>query len=87
MAPVAGTHYMVADNPLGPFTALTDEFLAGDPHGSRYAGKVLRDGEGHLVYMAFSQYPDGRGTDFRGELSDPVPVHVGDGGRLVIADG
>lgn len=84
---VAGTHYMTSADPLGPFTTLTDEFLAGDRHGSRYAGKLLRDPKDRLVYMAFSQYPDGPGTDFRGELSDPVPVTVLDGGRLVIEDG
>jgi beta-fructofuranosidase len=83
---VAGTHYMTADDPLGPFTTLTDEFLAGDRHGSRYAGKLLRDPDGRLVYMAFSQYPDGHGTDFRGDLSDPMPVRVRDDGRLVIDD-
>jgi beta-fructofuranosidase len=81
---VAGTHYMVADTPLGPFNALTDEFLVGDPHGSRYAGKLLRDPQGQLVYMAFSQYPAGPGSAFRGELCDPVPVTVLDGNHLVI---
>jgi beta-fructofuranosidase len=77
---VVGTHYMIADDPLGPFKAVTDEFLAGDPHGSRYAGKLIEDPDGQLVYMAFSQYPDG--PRFLGELSDPIAVHVDDSGHL-----
>lgn len=84
---VAGTHYMVADQPLGPFSILTDEFLAGDRHGSRYAGKLLWDPDGQLVYVAFSQYPDGADTDFHGELSDPVPVRVLQRGHLLLDDG
>ena len=83
-AAVAGTAYLVADDPLGPFRPVGDEFLAGDAAGSRYAGKILEDPNGDLVYLAFSQFPDGE--PFRGELSNPVPVHVDDHRRLHLID-
>jgi hypothetical protein len=35
LPPVAGTHYMIAQKPLGPF----NKFLVGDRIGSLYAGK------------------------------------------------
>lgn len=79
---VCGTHYLVADDPLGPYEALTDEFLAADPHGSRYAGKIVEGPDGHWVYLSFSQYPEGR--EFRGELSDPCAVTVTPDGRLLV---
>ena len=33
LAPVMGTHYLVADNPLGPYRLSTPRFLAGDADG------------------------------------------------------
>lgn len=76
---VAGTHYMVADDPLGPYRLATDEFLVGDPRGARYAGKIIED-RGRLVFLAFSQLPGQE--PFRGELTDPIPVHVDAQGLL-----
>lgn len=81
-AAMSGTHYLVADRALGPYRSLTDDFLAADPHGSRYSGKIVEGPGGGLVYLHFSQYPDG--DAFRGELSDPAPVLVGPGGRLEV---
>ena len=34
-APVTGTHYLVADDPLGPYRYVRDEFLVGDTVGLR----------------------------------------------------
>jgi hypothetical protein len=77
--------YLQAPKSLGDpsarhHNATIDEFLAGDPHGSRYAGKLIEDPDGQLVYLAFSQYPDG--PRFLGELSDPIAIHVNDSGHL-----
>ena len=80
---VSGTHYVVADRPLGPYESLSDEFLAADAHGSRHAGKILQAPDGNWVYLSFSQYPDG--DEFSGELSDPVPLVVTPDGRLRIS--
>ena len=51
-----GTHYLVADNPFGPFRYLTDDFLVGDEVGSLYAGKVIRDVKGGWSFMAFEHF-------------------------------
>lgn len=77
---VTGTHCMVGDDPLGPFSALSDEFFAGDLRGSSYAGKLIADPDGQLVYLAFAQHPDD--GPFRGALTDPAPVHIAADGRL-----
>lgn len=77
---VSGTHYLVADRPLGPYRSPGDEFLAADPEGSRYSGKIIRAPDGAWVYLHFSQFPEG--GEFRGDLSDPVPVIVTRDGHL-----
>lgn len=80
---VCGTHYAVADRPLGPYDALSDDFLCADPQGSRYAGKILQAPDDSWVYLSFSQYPEG--AQFRGELSDPVPLIITPDGHLGLA--
>ena len=75
LAPVMGTHYLVADNPLGPYRLSTPRFLAGDAHGSLYAGKLVQAPGGGWVFLAFRNVdPAG---NFYGELIDP---HPGGGG-------
>lgn len=75
-----GTHYLVAENPLGPFRYLTDDFLSGDEHGTLYSGKLIQDPKGDWQLLAFKN-SDELGN-FIGELSDPVPVMVLEDGRL-----
>lgn len=79
-AAVSGTHYLVADHPLGPYRSPGDDFLAADREGSRYAGKIIQAPDGGWVYLHFSQFPEGR--EFRGDLSDPLPVTVTPDGHL-----
>ena len=77
---MTGTHYYVADRPLGPFEFLTNEFLVGDKIGSLYSGKVIRNPEGEWVYMAFrGNGPDNR---FIGDLIDPLPVTIAQDGKI-----
>lgn len=40
--PVTGTHYLVADDPLGPFHFSTDDSLVGDSIGSFYGGRLVQ---------------------------------------------
>lgn len=81
--PVHGTHYLVADEFLGPYRYLTDEFLVGDETGTLYSGKLIQGPDGDWMFMAFRNItPEGT---FIGELSDPLPVSVCDDGRLVVA--
>jgi len=82
LSPVTGTHYLVADNPLGPFRHTTDKFLAGDKTGSLFAGKLVQGPAGNWLFIAW-HYLDANGQ-FIGELSDPYPVTVDGGGNLNI---
>jgi beta-fructofuranosidase len=79
---VTGTHYYVADHPLGPFKFLTDEFLVGDDVGSLYSGKLIRNPKAEWVFMAFRGY--GKDHQFTGEITDPLPINVLPDGRLSI---
>jgi beta-fructofuranosidase len=79
---VTGTHYLVADQPLGPYHYLTDEFLAGDTLGSHYAGKLIQAAAGQWLFVAFRNLTqDGR---FAGEIIDPIPVGVEPNGQLLL---
>jgi beta-fructofuranosidase len=75
-----GTHYLMADHPMGPWRLPEDRFLVGDPVGRLYAGRVVKDPAGQLVFLAFENC-DAHGV-FRGGLSDPMPVSVLPDGRL-----
>lgn len=77
-----GTHYFVADHPLGPFELPKDEFLVGDPNGSLYSGKIIRDPQGAWIFMAFRGYT--QENQFIGQIIDPLPVMVMPNGRLTI---
>jgi beta-fructofuranosidase len=69
LKPTSGTHYLVADAPLGPFRFSSDEFVVGDEVGSLYAGKLAQGPDGDWVFVASRMFtPDGT---FVGELSDP----------------
>ena len=77
---VSGTHYLAADQPLGPYRLLEDQFLAGDSLGSRYSGKILPGPGGEWVFLACRAYqPDG---GFRGEITDPLPLDLRSDGTL-----
>jgi beta-fructofuranosidase len=80
LAPVMGTHYLVADNPLGPYRLSTPRFLAGDAHGSLYAGKLVQAPGGGWVFLAFRNVDEA--GNFYGELIDPLPVDVDPAGEL-----
>ncbi|MBK7896282.1 MAG: family 43 glycosylhydrolase [Candidatus Promineifilaceae bacterium] len=84
IAPETGTHYLVADQPLGPYTLLTDNFLLGNAHGSHYAGKLIQMPDGQwalMTWLAFTATGDLVGT-----IADPLPVHVAPDGRLVVTN-
>lgn len=82
--PVMGTHYLVGDNPLGPFHLSTPRFLSGDKVGSLYAGKMLQNAAGEWVFLAWRNM-DEEGH-FLGELSDPIPVQVESSGNLWLGE-
>ena len=82
LEPVGGTHYLIADDPLGPFRFLTHDFLIGDPVGSLYSGKVVEGPDGRPYFLAWRNFtPDGA---FVGELADPFQVAVDGEGNLSV---
>jgi len=83
--PVGGTHYFVADDPLGPFRFSTHEFLMGDPLGSLYSGKLVEGPDGRPKFLAWRNFtPEG---NFIGELADPFSVAVDIEGNLSVERG
>jgi beta-fructofuranosidase len=79
--PLTGVRYLMTDNPLGPFHSIGDEPLVGDEIGSLYAGKLVQRPEREWVMLITRMHaPDGT---FVGELSDPMPVVVGEGSLSV----
>ncbi len=79
--PVSGTHYLVADSHLGPWSVAEGPFLDGSKPPCRYAGKIIETESGHF-YMGFLH--DGPNGEFIGAVSDPVPIAVTRAGRLAL---
>lgn len=80
--PVTGVHYLVADNPLGPFQNQSEELLVGDASGKLYSGKIVQTAQDKWVFLAFHN-SDENGK-FVGDLTDPIAVGVGNDGTLVL---
>ncbi len=81
----AGTHYVVADDVLGPYHLLPGPPLVADPFATYYAGRTVEAPDGSLVFLAWRQH-DGvgkRGT-FLGGLSNPAPLAIEPDGRLTV---
>jgi beta-fructofuranosidase len=75
-----GTHYLVADALRGPYELLTEDALVADAQGTFYAGRVVEDPGGQLVFQAWRRL-DNNGQ-FLGALSNPAPVELLPDGRL-----
>ncbi|MFC2135416.1 glycosyl hydrolase family 32 [Bacteroidota bacterium] len=72
--PVTGTHYLCANNPLGPFKYSTDQFLVGDKVGSLYSGKMIQTPDEEWRMISFRNYQkDGQ---FIGTITDPFGVDL-----------
>ena len=77
--PVTGTHYLMADDPLGPWAPAPGPFLMGREPAELYSGKIVEH-QGRLVFLGFMDV-DGDGR-FIGRISDPIPVAVRPDGSL-----
>ncbi len=77
--PVTGNHYLVADDPRGPWT-VGEGFLDGTLPCTRYAARIIETDAG-LNIVGFKDRPEG---EFVGEIMDPEPVRIDGSGRLVI---
>jgi beta-fructofuranosidase len=78
-APVSGSHYLIADDPRGPWTVAPGPFLDGDTPCRRYAARIVETDQG-LALLGFLHNPDG--GPFVGEISDPTPILVDADGLL-----
>jgi beta-fructofuranosidase len=74
-----GTHYLVADDLLGPYGLQRDDFLLGDKIGRYYAGRAVETRDGWVMLAWLQSGPDG---NFIGEISDPMPLRVDATGQL-----
>ena len=81
--PVTGSHYLIADSHLGPWTAPANKFLDGHNPCKRYAGKIVEK-DGKLFIMGFLQFDLER--NFIGVVGDPVPLHVDSHGLLSVIE-
>ena len=78
-SPVGGSHYLIADNPLGPWHVAPGPFLDGNDPVRRYAARLAPTQE-ELRLLGFVHTTPQQ--DFVSEVSDPVAVNVDSGGRL-----
>ena len=81
--PVTGNHYLIADDPRGPWTLAPGPFFDGGNPCHRYAGRILKTQDG-LMITGFSDGGDGPG--FGGFVLDPVRVDVAADGRLELRE-
>ena len=79
--PVTGNHYLIANNPRGPWKIAPD-FLDGANPCRRYAARILQDGA-RLFILGFADRPDG--CDFIGHVMDPEEVVICRDGYLHIS--
>jgi len=77
--PVTGSHYLVADNPRGPWQVAPGAFMDGHEPARRYAGKMVETSTG-LATMGFVF--TGSDGAFVGEVCDPIPVEADAQGLL-----
>ena len=76
--PVTGSHYLIADDPRGPWTVAPGPFLDGAEPCRRYAARIVPTADG-LRILGFA---DGGKDKFGGYIMDPEPVTVGADGLL-----
>jgi beta-fructofuranosidase len=75
--PQWGSHYLMAEHPLGPWRLPGTAFLDGAMPCARYAAKVIQSGNGPVLmgFLYWGSQGESNGR-FIGELCDPVPVRV-----------
>ncbi len=80
-----GTHYLVADDLLGPYELAPSPPLLADSVATFYAGRIVEGPEGDVVFLAWSQYAGANGQGgFLGGLSNPAPVIISPDGLLSV---
>jgi beta-fructofuranosidase len=75
--PITGNHYLIADDPRGPWH-VAPGFLDGALPCRRYAARIVETNDG-LRIIGFSDRPEG---EFVGHILDPQPVRMDADGHL-----
>lgn len=78
----SGIHYLISEQPFGPYTFLTDDFLLGDKACTKYSGKVIQNPKGDWVLLACNHFT--LDNKFQGEISEPIPIRQDSKGRILI---
>lgn len=78
-----GTHYMIADDPFGPFVQPKNDLLIGDKLGSTYSGKIIQNNAGNWMLLTVIQYNQSK--IFVGDISDPMPLMIEDNGQISVS--
>ena len=76
--PVTGSHYLIGDNPRGPWRIAPGSFLDGANPCRRYASRIVDD-HGSLKVLGFADRPAG---EFVGHVTDPDLIQVDENGYL-----
>ena len=79
-SPVTGNHYLIADDPRGPWTVAPGRFFDGAEPCRRYAARIVQTPDG-LRILGFA---DNGKANFGGYVMDPEPVVVGHDGLLSV---
>lgn len=79
-SPVTGTHYLMSDDPRGPWQIAPGDFLDGAEPCRRYAARIVETPDG-LRILGFA---DGGKDRFGGYVMNPDPVTVGPDGLLSV---
>jgi beta-fructofuranosidase len=79
-SPVTGNHYLVADDPRGPWTVAPGPFFDGAEPCRRYAARIVPTADG-LRILGFA---DNGKANFGGYVMDPEAVVVGSDGLLSV---
>ncbi len=80
--PKTGTHYLMAKDPLGPWTIAPGPLLDCDHPGQRYAARIVDTPSGKAL-MGFLMTDPDTGT-FPGIITDPTPVTRLSDGRIAL---
>lgn len=81
--PVSGSHYLMADNPRGPWVVAPGKFFDGANPTNRYAGKIIEK-DGELFTLGFNEWSADRKPVLK--VCDPVPVRVDADGLLQVME-
>lgn len=77
-----GTHYMMADDPFGPYSQPQNDLLFGDQNGTFYSGKLIQNQSGAWMFLTAIQYD--QEMNYVGDISDPLPVSIHNDGQISV---